>query len=257
MSALISCQIEGRLGIVTLACPPVNALTVAMVDELRQAQDQLAAADVSVVVIRSDVPKFFVAGADLKLLGEAEADGFAEYVDHLRSTIERFAEAPYLTIAAIDGHALGGGLELALACTMRFGGSGASVGLPEIKLGVLPGAGGTQRIARLLSRGNALDLLLTGRSVDADEALRLGIVDRLAPSGVAAGEAAVDFARELADGPRDAFQAVVRCVDAARDQVFGSGMAIERDEVLRLFASPDGREGVAAFLEKRVPSFGS
>jgi enoyl-CoA hydratase/carnithine racemase len=87
--------------------------------------------------------------------------------------------------------------------------------------------------------------------------LRLGIVDRLAPSGVSAGEAAVEFARELADGPRDAFQAVVRCVDAARDQDFGSGMAIERDEVLRLFTSPDGREGVAAFLEKRSPSFGS
>ena len=257
MSALITCEIEGRLGIVTLMCPPVNALTVAMVDELRQAQDQLTAAGMSVVVIRSDVPKFFVAGADLKLLGEAEAGGFAEYVDHLRSTIERFAEAPYLTIAAIDGHALGGGLELALACTMRVAGSGASVGLPEIKLGVLPGAGGTQRLARLVSRGNALDLLLTGRSVDADEAFRLGIVDRLAPSGVSAGEAAVEFARELADGPRDAFQAVVRCVDAARDQDFGSGMAIERDEVLRLFISPDGREGVAAFLKKRSPSFGS
>ena len=256
MGSLVQHDVDGRVGIITLNGPPVNALTVSLVDELRVAQGELVDAGVSVAVVRSAIPGFFIAGADLKLLGSADAEGFAGYLDHIRPTIEHFAEAPYITIAAIDGHALGGGLELALACSIRVAGSGASLGVPEIKLGVIPGAGGTQRLGRLLPRGKALDLVLTGRSVDASTALELGIVDRIAPEGQSGGEAALELARELATGPVEAYRAAFRCADAARDLDFEAGMAIERDEVLALFESADGREGVAAFLEKRQSDFG-
>jgi len=252
----VEVEVDGRVGIITLNGPPVNALTVALVDELRVAQRELVVAGVSVAVIRSGVAGFFAAGADLKLLGLADVQTFGEYVDHLRSTIDHFADAAYIAIAAIDGHALGGGLELALACSLRVAGVGASLGVPEIKLGVIPGAGGTQRLARMLPRGKALDLVLTGRSVDADEACELGIVDRLASDGQTGADAALELARALADGPIEAYRSAVRCVDAARDLDFKAGMAIEREEVLRLFGSADGREGIAAFLEKRPAEFG-
>ena len=183
-------------------------------------------------------------------------ESFAAYLDRVRVMIERFAGAPYLTIAAIDGHALGGGLELALGCSMRVAGPAARLGVPEIKLGVIPGAGGTQRLARLLPRGKALDLLLTGRSVKAEEALALGIVDRVVADGETGAEAALELARSLARGPREAYQSLVGLVDAARDGDFAAGMALERTELHRLFESPDGREGIAAFLAKRAPEFG-
>lgn len=228
-----------------------------MLDELQDVQHQLEQARVSVALIRSAVPGFFVAGADLKLLGKADTRSFEDYLDMVRATIEGFATARYLTIAAIDGHALGGGLELALACSLRVAGPKARVGLPEIKLGIIPGAGGTQRLARLLPPGGALELLLTGRSADAGEAYRLRIVDRLAPAESSGEEAGLELARELARGPLDALRSIVDCVNAAREGDFDRGMAFERAEVVRLFESEDCREGVAAFLEKRPPSFGS
>ena len=256
MGSLVEYELDGRVGIITLRGPPVNALTVALLDELRAAQDALAAAEVSVAVVRSAVPDFFVAGADLKLLGESSVEGFDGYLAHARSTIERLAGREYLTIAGIDGHALGGGLELALACSLRVAGPGAKLGVPEIKLGIIPGAGGTQRLARILPRGKALDLILTGRSVDAEEAYSLGIVERLAPEGQTGAEAALEFAHQLAEGPTEAYRSTIRAADAARDMSFDAGMEVEREEVLRLFGSADGREGVAAFLEKRRPGFG-
>ena len=171
-------------------------------------------------VVRSAVPDFFVAGADLKLLGESSVEGFDGYLAHARSTIERLAGREYLTIAGIDGHALGGGLELALACSLRVAGPGAKLGVPEIKLGIIPGAGGTQRLARILPRGKALDLILTGRSVDAEEAYSLGIVERLAPEGQTGAEAALEFAHQLAEGPTEAYRSTIRAADAARDMSF-------------------------------------
>ena len=257
MSSLVDCQINNGVCIITLSAPPVNALTVDMVTELQGVQTDLVESGVRVAVVRSGIPGFFIAGADLKLLGEASAPAFVDYVDQVRLMIESFSEAPYLTIAGIDGHALGGGLELALACSIRVVGLGAKLGLPEVKLGVVPGAGGTQRLARLLPRGKALDLLLTGRSVGAEEAYDLGIVDRVVSEKEGGAEAALKLAQDLADGPIQAYQGILRCVNAARDLDFQSSMVVERNEVIRLFGSSDGREGIKAFLEKRKPVFGS
>jgi enoyl-CoA hydratase/carnithine racemase len=254
-SDAVTVAVDDRVATITLASPPANALGTAVTEGLRAALDAAESAAARMVVVRSEVPGFFAAGADLKLLAATDASGFADYLDGLRGVLERIATLPQLSVAAIDGFALGGGLELAMACTVRVATPRSRLGVPEIKLGLLPGAAGTQRLPRLVGRGAALDLLLTGRSADGGEAARLGLVDHLVADGEA-GAASAELAARLASGPFEALAAIVRCVDAARDLPFAEGMAVERDEILRLFGTADAREGVRAFVEKRPAAFG-
>lgn len=242
---------------ITLARPPANALGEPIIDGLASAFDQAEADAGGVIVIASAVRGFFAAGADLTLFDDLDQAGFLQYLDRLRAQIERAHNGPWISIAAIDGHALGGGLELAMACTMRVASADAKLGVPEVKLGLLPGASGTQRLPRLVGRGAAIDLLLSGRSVGGAEALQMGLIDRLADQGESAVDTARALATSLARGPREAYQAILRCVDAAGESDLEAGMRFERHEVAGLFESPDGREGVRAFLEKRRPLFGS
>lgn len=248
-------EIDGAIAVATLDAPPANALSLAMIQALDGILDAVERSDARVLIFRSAAPGFFVAGADLKLLGNADEPMFADYLATLRGTLERIPRMPVMSIAAIDGHALGGGLELAAACTFRVGGPGAKLGVPEVKLGLLPGAGGTQRLPRLVGRGAALDLLLTGRSADAQEALRIGLIDRLGSDGAEAE--ARRLAESLAGMPVSALVAIVRCVDTARDSTLEAGLKVEADEVIALFGGADAREGLAAFLEKRKPDFAS
>ncbi|MGH1492713.1 MAG: enoyl-CoA hydratase/isomerase family protein [Acidimicrobiales bacterium] len=254
---VVEYQFAGGVATITLARPPANALGEPIIDGLAAAFDRAEADDSAVVVIRSSLQGFFAAGADLTLFDDLDQAGFLHYLDRLRAQIERADTGPWISIAAIDGHALGGGLELAMACTIRVASVEAKLGVPEVKLGLLPGAAGTQRLPKLIGRGAAIDLLLTGRSVDGTEAHRLGLVDRLTEAGSTASEAANDLAASLALGPRQAHQAILRCVEAAGRTELPDGMAIERAEVAGLFESADGREGVRAFLAKRRPVFGS
>jgi len=249
----VTIEVDGRIAVATLGGPPANALSLSLVDALEHALDTVEREGARVLIVRSALEGFFMAGADLKLLGGADRAAFGSYLTRLRRVLERIGQLPAVSIAAIDGHAQGGGLELALACTLRVAGSGAKLGVPEIKLGLLPGAGGTQRLPLLLGRGVALDLLLTGRTVGAEEALRIGLVDRLAEDG-ANGEAR-RLAEVLAGYPAAALIAIVRCADAARDLPLAEGMQVEADELLALFEGEDAREGVRAFLEKRSPAF--
>ena len=251
---MVRCEILRDVAIITLDRPPVNALGNAIIDGLHSACDQADAA-AGAAVVCSAVPGFFAAGADLALLRGLDRDLFADYLQRLRGALERIASSSWVSIAAIDGHALGGGLELAAACTLRVASPRARLGVPEVKLGLLPGAAGTQRLPRLMGRGAALDLLLTGRSAGGDEGLRLGLVDRLVDDATPLAEA-TRWAKALATGPRAAHAAIVRCVDAARDLTFAEGLQVECDEVLALFDSPDGREGIEAFLQKRPAQFG-
>lgn len=250
-------EAAGGISTITLARPPANALGEPIIAGLTSAFDRAEADDSSVIVIRSDVVGFFAAGADLTLFDGLDQAGFLDYLDRLRGQIERADTGPWISIAAIEGHALGGGLELAMACTIRIASAESELGVPEVKLGLLPGAAGTQRLPRLVGRGPAVDLLLTGRSVGGAEALRLGLVDRLAPEDSTASAVAADLANRLARGPRQAHQAILRCVEAASRTELVQGMEIERDEVAALFDTADGREGVSAFLEKRRPTFGA
>lgn len=254
MVGVVSCALADGVGTITLDNPPANALGRAVIDGLRHALTKCVSA--SVVVIRSSLPRFFVAGADLTLLGELDTAGFATYLNDLRSVLEEIASAPFLSIAAIDGMALGGGLELAMACTLRVASVDASLGLPEVKLGLLPGAGGTQRLVRFIGRGPAFDLLLSGRSMSGRDAHAARLVERVAEPGATASAVAAGWASELAMVPRSTAAAIRRCVNAVADDS-SIGMTMELDEVVALFGSPVGQEGVAAFVEKRPPRFPS
>jgi enoyl-CoA hydratase len=158
-------------------------------------------------------------------------------------------------IAAINGYALGGGCELAMACTLRVAAAGARLGLPEVKLGLIPGGGGTQRLPRLVGRGRALDLMLTGRQVEADEAFWIGLVDRFAEPGNTARAAAWQLAHELAAPSTPAQLAVVRTVDAAYDRPIDEGLRYEVEQIQELFERGEAVEGLQAFIDKRAPEF--
>jgi enoyl-CoA hydratase/carnithine racemase len=239
---------------IQLGHPPVNALSSALLDGLDAALDEFDRSSARVVVIASAVPGFFAAGADIKTMANIDRDGFVAYGKHVRSVIERLAALDRPSIAAIEGRALGGGMELALACSLRVVGAAAQFGLPEAKIGLIPSAGGTQRLPRYVGRGRALDLMLTARSVGGDEALRIGLADRVVPEGQAR-ESALALAAQLASLSRSALRDVIRCVDNSFDLPLEQGLAEEVSRVEGLFDGPDGLEGMRAFLEKRPPRF--
>jgi enoyl-CoA hydratase len=240
---------------VVLRRPPANALGVPLIDGLNQALDEASGTPaVRTIIVVSEVPGFFAAGADIKHMAGADADAFAAYGDALRAVLDRLAAPRWLSIAAVEGLALGGGLELALACTLRVAGDGARFGLPEVKLGLIPGAGGTQRLPRLIGRGQALDIMLTGRQVGADEAHRMGLVSRLVTSGQAEQEA-LRLAAELGRASGAAQQAVIRTVDFSYETTLPDGLAYETEQVQALFGTEEAKEGITAFLGKRPPNF--
>jgi enoyl-CoA hydratase len=239
--------------VVTLNRPPANALGLPVLDGLHAALDA-AEASLKVMIVASAVDGFFAAGADIRHMSAADAASFAAYGDRMRAVNDRLAAAPWISVAAVDGLALGGGLELAISCTMRVSGPRARYGLPEVKLGLIPGAGGTQRLPRLIGRGRALDMMLTGRQVPAGEALAIGLVDRLTDGDVV--RAAAALAAELMTASLPAQLAVVRAVDAGLDRPLAEGLSVEAAEIQELFTHGEAAEGIRAFLEKRPADFG-
>jgi enoyl-CoA hydratase len=239
---------------IVLDRPPANALGLPIIDGLHAGLDAADALPAKVIVVSSALPGFFAAGADIKHMSSVDAASFGAYGDALREAVERLAAHPALSVAAVDGLALGGGLELAMACTLRVAGSSSRLGLPEVKLGLIPGAGGTQRLPRLVGRGRALDIMLTGRQVDAEEALRIGLVDRLVPAGTAV-TAARDLAGELCGPSSPAQRAVVRTVDAAYDRPLRDGLRFEVEQIQELFERGEAAEGIRAFIDNRTPEF--
>ncbi|MDR7254255.1 enoyl-CoA hydratase [Nocardioides sp. BE266] len=225
-----------------------------MLEGLDEAIDAAAAAgDVKVMVISSAITGFFAAGADIKHLSTIDADSFLAYGGAMRAVNDRLAASPWLSVAAVDGLALGGGLELAMACTLRVAGPSAKLGLPEVKIGLIPGAGGTQRLPRLVGRSRALDIMLTARQVGAAEALEIGLVDRLVEGDALDG--ALALADELVGPSLPAQLAVVRSVDAAAEMSLVDGMAFEAQQEQGLFEDGEAAEGIAAFVAKRQPRF--
>ena len=247
---------EAREGVfrITLQRPPANALGLPIIEGLNDALD---AADRksrnAIIVITSAIPGFFAAGADVKHMSAVDGEEFSAYGDALRGVLDRLADPERISIAAVEGLALGGGLELAMACTMRVSGKRARFGLPEVKLGLIPGAGGTQRLPRLVGRGRALDIMLTARQVGADEAHAIGLLDRLVEHDVE--QAALELAGELRAMSLPALRAVIRTVDASFDMLLESGFAYEESQVQQLFDEGEAKEGLSAFLEKRPPNF--
>jgi enoyl-CoA hydratase/carnithine racemase len=239
---------------VELDRPPANALGRPLLDGLERALDDFGRSRARVLLLRSAVPGFFAAGADIKLMAGLDTAGFDRYGAALRQAVERVAALDRPSIAVVEGAALGGGLELALAASLRVGSAAARFGLPEPRLGLIAGAGGTQRLPRLVGRGRALDIMLTGRDVGAQEAFRIGLIDRLTAAGAAEAEGLALSGQIAAMSPA-AITAILRGVDDAAELPLREGLAREAARETELFDRHDGQEGIAAFLDKRAPRF--
>jgi enoyl-CoA hydratase len=240
---------DGAVAVVTIdRQDALNALDVATLTELRDRLREVAdAADVRAVVLTGAGEKAFVAGADIKYMSSLEPEQ-AKGWGALGHEASRLLETmPKPTIAAVNGFALGGGCELALACDIRYASSRAKLGQPEINLGIVPGWGGTQRLARVCGIGVAKDLIFTGRTVDAEEALRIGLVNALADPVL---DRALETARELAAKSPVALALAKRLINMSP-----GALEREADEFGDLFSSEDAKEGLAAFVEKRAPNF--
>ncbi|MBT8251085.1 MAG: enoyl-CoA hydratase/isomerase family protein [Acidimicrobiia bacterium] len=251
--ALVDFSKEGAVGVITINNPPVNALSSAVTADLALAVDKAEDASVRAVVIKGG--KHFAAGADINEF-QAVFEGTDEgrLAGELSTTISRLESLAKPVIAAINGFALGGGLEVAMGADFRYMAQDSKVGQPEVKLGIIPGAGGTQRLARLVGWSKAKDIVFTGRSVAADEALAIGLADRvLAPDDVVS--VAMEDAATFASGPTQAIAAAKAAMHRGWGQAATSGLNHELEEFQRLFQTNDAREGVAAFLEKREPGF--
>jgi enoyl-CoA hydratase len=254
MTDAVSYEQRDGVALVHLEHPPANPLSPPLIEGLHAALDEADRSDARVFVIASSVPRFFAAGADIKHMASIQGEEFAAYGRALRAPLERIARSERPSIAAIEGRALGGGLELALACTLRVAGRAARFGLPEARLGMIPAAGGTQRLPALVGRGRALDLILTAREIDAEEALAAGLVDRLADEGQAEATA-LELAAAMSALSAAALASTIRCVARAGEGPLEDGLALEAREVEALRAGPDAHEGIAAFIEKRAPRF--
>jgi enoyl-CoA hydratase len=247
---------DGPVAVITVNRPQVlNALDSSTLDELRSAVLALKGdSGVRAIVLTGAGDKSFVAGADIKelaVLRPAQARAHAQHGQYVFHLIENLGKP---VVAAVNGFALGGGCELAMACTLRVAASTARFGQPEINLGILPGYGGTQRLPRLVGRGVALDLLLTGRQITADEALRIGLVNRVVPSFDLLRESK-DVAAALAAKAPIASRYIMEAVNRGLDGSFDTGQALEATLFGLVTSTADMREGTTAFLEKRTPAF--
>ncbi len=249
-------EVDDGVGVVRLDRPPANALNLQMGLELQEAIGEAGARDDVGALVIWGGRKLFAAGADIKAMATWGPDEVAPSVDALGAACDLLEHLPKISIAAVNGYALGGGLELALGADLRYLAEDALVGQPEIKLGVIPGAGGTQRLTRLLGPGRAGELVYTGRQLRPEEASQLGLAERVVPAADVF-EVAVADAREFARGPREALAAAKEAIRAAVQNPGPAGVARERALFVALFGGRDQREGMRAFLDKRAPRFGA
>ena len=255
MGEFVRLDVDDGVGLVRLDRPPANAIDHQMGLELQEAfRDAASRDDVGAVVIWGG-PKIFAAGADIKAMVGFGPEEVRPVVAALGDALDMLEAMPKISIAAINGYALGGGFELALAADLRYLADDGKVGQPEIGIGVIPGAGGTQRLTHLVGPGRARDLVYTGRQVAADEASDLGLVERVLPPDEVLNAATAD-ARAFARGPREALAAAKMAIRAALLTPGPEGLAREVALFRDLFGTPDQREGMRAFLEKREPRFG-
>jgi enoyl-CoA hydratase/carnithine racemase len=234
---------------IRLERPPMNALNTQLQEELRTAAAELGADDSVRAVVIYGGEKVFAAGADVKEFAGQDHAQMMRDADRLSSSLAALARLPKPVIAAVTGYALGGGCELALTADFRVSADNAKWGQPEILLGIIPGAGGTQRLPRLIGPAKAKDLIFTGRFVDADEALAIGLVDAVVPAADVY-PTALAMATKFARGPALALAAAKAAIDGGLDGDLGSGLRLESHLFASLFATEDRTIGMASFIEK-------
>jgi enoyl-CoA hydratase len=247
---------DGPLATITFNNPKaLNALTVATFEGLdRLLGDLENDAEIRVVIITGAGEKAFVAGGDISHLGTLDANSAREFALLAQRVISRIEACPKPVIAAINGYALGGGCELAMGCDIRIAADSARFGQPEVKLGIIPGFAGTQRLSRLVGKGRAKELIFTGEMIDAEEACRIGLVNR-----VVAKESLMEEARALAmkmcDKSSSAIRLAKEAIDNGLEMDFARGSRYEADLFALCFTTEDCKEGISAFLEKRPAKF--
>lgn len=252
----IICETDGGIAVITLHRPQnLNALNNELSQELNLVFDEIAEdAQISAVIIRGS-EKAFAAGADIKEIGKISSPILAHrFVTQIHLLFNKLEQLPVPVIAAVSGLALGGGCELALACDIRIASENARFGLPEIKIGVIPGGGGTQRLPRLIGVGRAKELLYTGEPIDAKEAYRIGLVNKVVPA-----ESLMDTAQKMAskflEQPGLALKMTKMVINDGINMDLRSALAHEARCFEWLFSTQDQKEGMMAFMEKRKPEF--
>jgi enoyl-CoA hydratase/carnithine racemase len=247
MGEFVNLEVTDNIGTIRLSRPPVNALNDQVTEELAEAARAAAADEVRAVIIYGG-EKVFAGGADITVMAEAGYAEMAARGTRLQASVNLLAALGKPVVAAITGYALGGGMEVALAADFRIAGERARLGQPEILLGIIPGAGGTQRLPRLIGPAKAKDLVFSGRMVGAAEALELGLVDQVVPDADVYS-AAVEMVKRYAAGPALALRAAKQAIDAGLGVDLATGLELERVQFAALFGTEDQRAGMRSFLE--------
>lgn len=244
------------VGYLSINKPKANTYDYDFIRQMDDAVNEIRLdTDIKAVVLKSDVPNFFSAGAEISMLKAATPDYKACFCLEAQETLRKIERTPKIFIAALTGHTVGGGLEIALATDLRFApDQGIQIGLPEVNLGVLPGTGGTQRLSRLIGSARALDLMISGRLLTPKEAFDYGIVEYLYPPDQVLDKA-VEYAETLARGPARASGLIKLSVKEGVEVSLDAGLFMERELQNRLFRTEDAQEGLQAWLDKRKPSF--
>jgi enoyl-CoA hydratase/carnithine racemase len=260
-ASLVQYSVADGIALLTLNDPPANTYTYEMMQELDRAilrarMDEGA----HVIVLTGGGEKFFSAGANIRMLTEMTPTFKYFFCLHANETLSRLEQTPKLVIAALNGHTVGGGLEIAMAADLRIARRGAGkMGLPEVSLGVLPGTGGTQRMVRIVGKSRAIELMTTGELFDFERGLELGLINHIYEAGTAAQfiEQVMDYARQftLPGKAARAVGRIKRSVQSGAEIPFEYGLALERELQQQLFQSEDAREGLDAYVEKRKPQF--
>jgi enoyl-CoA hydratase/carnithine racemase len=248
MAEFVRLEVEDGVGTIRLDRPKMNALNVQVQEEIREAATEAGERDDVRAVVVYGGERVFAAGADIKEMADMSYVDMVRRSGKLQSAFTAVARIPKPVVAAITGYALGGGCELALCADVRFAADDATLGQPEILLGIIPGAGGTQRLTRLVGPSRTKDLIFSGRFVKADEALAIGMVDRVLPADQVYAEA-VAWARRFSAAAAYALRAAKESIDQGLEVDLDSGLAIERQQFAALFATEDRRIGMASFVD--------
>jgi enoyl-CoA hydratase/carnithine racemase len=249
MAQFVRLEVDRGVATLRLDRPKMNALNAQMQEEIRAAAGEASARDDVKAVVVYGGERVFAAGADVKEMAEMSYVDMVARSGALQSSFGSVAAIPKPVVAAVTGYALGGGCELALCADVRFAADDAALGQPEILLGIIPGAGGTQRLSRLVGPSRAKDIIFTGRFVRAEEALAIGLVDRVVPAAQVYDEA-VGWARQFTGAATYALRAAKETVDRGLEVDLQTGLAIERQQFAALFATEDRRIGMTSFVEK-------
>jgi enoyl-CoA hydratase len=249
-------QIQDRVGTIKINRPPMNTLNRETLHELEAILDEMETDEsVGCLIITGSGNKMFSAGADVSEFGDiGNQDTALSTLRRIHDLFYRIERFPKPIIACINGKALGGGNELQMACHLAIAADTAELGLPEVRLGIMPGYGGTQRLPRLIGRRRALDLLLSGRRISAQTALEYGLINRVVPADQVYEEA-FSWAKQLGSGPPIAMKSILDAAIRGEEQTLELGLKIERENMLKVAGTEDAIEGVTAFFTKRAPSF--